>query len=121
MRSLSLEMPQTKVEKRIADVWQKALQVEKVGIYDNFFELGGHSLLLVQINKQLQEVLGSELSIVEMFKYPTIQTLSQYLSGKSSKQDTTEGDYYRSQIQSEGKALRKQQLHLRQQHRSRKN
>ncbi|MGL5924604.1 amino acid adenylation domain-containing protein, partial [Chroococcidiopsis sp.] len=43
-RSLSLEMPQTKVEKLIADVWQKILLIEKVGLDDNFFDLGGNSL-----------------------------------------------------------------------------
>ncbi|WP_292720263.1 non-ribosomal peptide synthetase [Nostoc sp. JL34] len=112
-------MPKTEVEKIIAEVWQKALQVEKVGICDNFFELGGHSLLLVQINQQLQAVLSSELSIIDMFKYPTIQTLSQYLSGKLPKQDTSEKNNPRNQIQSDIKALKNGQLQLRRQHRSR--
>jgi acyl-coenzyme A synthetase/AMP-(fatty) acid ligase/acyl carrier protein len=112
-------MPKTEVEKIIAEVWQKALQVEKVGICDNFFELGGHSLLLVQINQQLQTALSSELSILDMFKYPTIQTLSQYLSGKLPKQDTSEKNNPRNQIQSDIKALKNGQLEIRRQHRSR--
>ncbi|WP_397324696.1 amino acid adenylation domain-containing protein [Nostoc sp. 2RC] len=112
-------MPKTEVEKIIAEVWQKALQVEKVGICDNFFELGGHSLLLVQINQQLQTALSSELSILDMFKYPTIQTLSQYLSGKLPQQDTSEKNNPRNQIHSDIKALKNRQLELRRQHRSR--
>ena len=42
-------MPQTDMERSIANVWQDVLQVEKVGIYDNFFDLGGHSLLIIQV------------------------------------------------------------------------
>ncbi|QDL09660.1 non-ribosomal peptide synthetase [Brasilonema octagenarum UFV-E1] len=111
-------MPNTEAEKIIAGIWQKALQVEKVGIYNNFFELGGHSLLLVKINQQLQEELGLELSIVDMFNYPTIHSLSQYLSTKLKKEDTMNEKKSRSQSYSESKTLRNQQLQSRQQYRS---
>ncbi|BAZ21897.1 amino acid adenylation [Kalymmatonema gypsitolerans NIES-4073] len=111
-------MPNTEAEKIIADIWQKALKVEKVGIYNNFFELGGHSLLLVRINQQLQEIFGLEVSIVDMFNYPTIHTFSQYLSTKVHKQDTIKQNNFRTQSQSEIKSLRNQQLQSRQQYRS---
>ncbi|MBP5971506.1 amino acid adenylation domain-containing protein [Brasilonema sp. CT11] len=111
-------MPNTEAEKIIAGIWQKALAVEKVGIYNNFFELGGHSLLLVKINQQLQEELGLELSIVDMFNYPTIHSLSQYLSTKRKKEDTMNEKKSRSQSHSESKTLRNQQLQSRQQYRT---
>ncbi len=113
-------MPNTEAEKIIAGIWQKALKVEKVGIYDNFFELGGHSLLLVQINQQLQEKLSLELSIVDMFNYSTIHSLSQYLNTKARKEDTIKENNSRTQSHSETKALRNQQLQSRQQYRSQK-
>ncbi|MFN6569722.1 amino acid adenylation domain-containing protein, partial [Dendronalium sp. ChiSLP03b] len=113
-------MPNTEVEKIIAGIWQKALAVEKVGIYNNFFELGGHSLLLVKINQQLQEEFGLELSIVDMFNYPTIHSLSQYLSNKVPKEDTIKQNNFRPKSHSEVKALRNQQLQSRQQYRSQK-
>ncbi|MDZ8090962.1 MAG: amino acid adenylation domain-containing protein [Nostoc sp. DedQUE05] len=111
-------MPNTEVESIIAGIWQKALAVEKVGIYNNFFELGGHSLLLVKINHELQEELGLELSIVDMFNYPTIHSLSQYLNTKSYKEESTKQNNYRTQSDNEVKSLRKQQLESRQQYRS---
>ncbi|MBR8838801.1 MAG: amino acid adenylation domain-containing protein [Stigonema ocellatum SAG 48.90 = DSM 106950] len=111
-------MPNTEVGKIIAGIWQKALEVEKVGIYDNFFELGGHSLLLVRINQQLQEVFSLELSIVDMFNYPTIDNLSQYLSTKIQKEETSQPNNYRTQYHSESQAIKNQQLQLRQQYRS---
>ncbi|WP_392535134.1 non-ribosomal peptide synthase/polyketide synthase [Nostoc sp. C117] len=109
-------MPNTEVERIIAGIWQKTLEVEKVGIYNNFFELGGHSLLLVRINQQLQEKFGLEVSIVDMFNYPTIHRLSQHLSTKLNKEDTLKQNNSRPQSPSEIKALRNQQLQLRQQY-----
>ncbi|MEH2261607.1 amino acid adenylation domain-containing protein [Nostoc sp.] len=111
-------MPNTEVERIIAGIWQKALVVEKVGIYNNFFELGGHSLLLVKVNQQLQEEFGLELSIVDMFNYPTIHSLSQYLITKINQEDPTKQNNQRSQSHSEIKSLRNQQLESRQQYRS---
>ncbi|GET38795.1 non-ribosomal peptide synthetase/type I polyketide synthase [Microseira wollei] len=82
-------MPQTRVEQIVAAVWQEMLHVEKVGIYDNFFELGGHSLLVVQVHHKLQEILGVKLSVVEMFQYPTIHSLSEHLSDNLGIQDAS--------------------------------
>jgi acyl-CoA synthetase (AMP-forming)/AMP-acid ligase II/acyl carrier protein len=111
-------MPNTEVETIIAGIWQKVLKVEKVGIYNNFFELGGHSLLLVRINQQLQEIFFLELSIVDMFNYPTVHSLSKYLNTKLKKEDPIQENTYRNQSHSESKTLRNQQLKSRQQYRS---
>jgi hypothetical protein len=72
--------PRSEIERLIAGVWQDALRVEKVGVHDNFFNLGGHSLLIVQVNSKLREVLQAEVSIIEMFKYPTVSALAEHLS-----------------------------------------
>ncbi len=71
--------PQNATEKTIATIWQEVLKLDQVGINDNFFEIGGDSLLMAQLSSQLSAVLPSKLSIVELFQYPTIQSLSQYL------------------------------------------
>jgi len=72
--------PQTELEQIIASIWQEVLHLEKVGIYDNFFDLGGHSLLIVQVHSRLQARLKRNISMVEMFKYPTIELLAKHLS-----------------------------------------
>jgi len=78
-------VPQNAVEKQIADIWQAVLGLLEVGVYDNFFELGGHSLLLVQTQSKLQALFGQSLSLVEMFKYPTISALAAYLTTDSQE------------------------------------
>ncbi|MFB2973192.1 amino acid adenylation domain-containing protein [Aerosakkonema sp. BLCC-F183] len=72
--------PQTELEQIIATIWQEVLRLEKVGIYDNFFDLGGHSLLIVKVHSRLQAKLEKNISMVEMFKYPTIESLAKHLS-----------------------------------------
>ncbi|NIR48174.1 amino acid adenylation domain-containing protein [candidate division KSB1 bacterium] len=75
--------PQNEVERAIAGIWQEVLGVKKVGVDDNFFDLGGHSLLLVQVQNKLQAVFNRDLSIIELFKYPTIKAQARYFSLES--------------------------------------
>ena len=72
-------------ERVIAEVWQKLLGLEKVGVNDNFFELGGHSLLVVRAHNLLKERLDAEVSLIELFKHPTISALAFSISGASTK------------------------------------
>ncbi|WP_094531648.1 non-ribosomal peptide synthetase [Pseudanabaena sp. SR411] len=83
MRSQAVDdyvMPQTAAERLIASVWQEVLQINNVGIYDNFFEIGGNSLLLVQAYSKLQNLFGSQVSMVILFRYPNIHALAEHLS-----------------------------------------
>jgi amino acid adenylation domain-containing protein len=79
--------PRNKIEQRVANIWQELLRMDKVGINDNFFDLGGHSLLMVQLHSKLRETFNKkELSIVEVFKHPTVKLLARYISGEQSSQ-----------------------------------
>ncbi len=71
--------PKSEMEQAIASIWQGVLQLEQVGIQDNFFDLGGHSLSMAQVHSQLLELLDAEISLLELFQYPTIATLSERL------------------------------------------
>jgi acyl carrier protein len=72
--------PVTDLEGTVAAVWRAALSVPQVGLQDNFFDLGGHSLLMVQVQQQLKAALGRDLSITDLFRFPTIRSLSQHLA-----------------------------------------
>jgi acyl transferase domain-containing protein/acyl carrier protein len=72
--------PKSELERRIAAVWQEALGIEKVGVHDNFFDLGGHSLLLAKVHARLREALDRDLSLVDLFKNPTVSSLASALS-----------------------------------------
>jgi amino acid adenylation domain-containing protein len=76
--------PGTPVEILIAGIWSEVLGVKRVGLHDNFFDLGGHSMLMVQVQARVAEKLNKEISIVEMFQYPTPGSLARHLSSPSS-------------------------------------
>ncbi|MEM9385014.1 MAG: amino acid adenylation domain-containing protein [Pseudomonadota bacterium] len=73
--------PTGEVEREVARLWEEALQVDRVGVHDNFFELGGTSLTLVQLHPKLAERLGASIELVDLFRYPTVQTLARHISG----------------------------------------
>jgi acyl carrier protein len=89
--------PETKIEQQIANIWQKVLHVNPIGIHDNFFELGGNSLLLVQVQEKLAGVLNQEVPVLKLFEYPSISTLTQYLENQSpSEQVAIKKSYARA-------------------------
>lgn len=103
-------MPQTQMEQTIATVWQKALNLENIGIHNNFFELGGHSLLMVKVHSQLRELFPIDLSLLDMFRYPTISSMAEFFSQtKNQKLSLTETNIQIEKITS-GKSQQKKRL-----------
>jgi amino acid adenylation domain-containing protein len=106
--------PRKELEKVVAGIWKELLQVRKVGIDDSFFELGGHSLLLVQAHQRILEVADRELSLTDMFRYPTIRTLVQYLS-----RDEGDGESISTQKRADRAEARRAAMAQRRQYRQR--
>jgi aryl carrier-like protein len=69
----------TATEQKLARVWSEVLNLTRVGIHDNFFDLGGHSLLIPQIYSRLRAQGYTDLTIVDLFHYPTIKLLAERL------------------------------------------
>jgi acyl carrier protein len=78
--------PANGLEEKIAAIWKDVLKLPQVGSRDNFFDLGGHSLLAVQAHRRLRDALGRDLSITDIFRFPTIQSLGAYL-GRDGEDD----------------------------------
>jgi acyl transferase domain-containing protein/acyl carrier protein len=79
MQQTAYVAPRGELEERIAAIWREMLKLEQVGIKDNFFELGGHSLLLMETHARLCAELHCELKVVDLFAYPTIESLAKHL------------------------------------------
>jgi nonribosomal peptide synthetase DhbF len=71
--------PQTPTEQVLAQIWREALHLERVGINDNFFDVGGHSIALASILVPINRALGRELTLLDLFRYPSIAALARYL------------------------------------------
>ncbi|MEG4941561.1 amino acid adenylation domain-containing protein [Microcoleus sp. F4-D5] len=102
--------PQTDIEQAIATVWQQVLHLEKVGVDDNFFDLGGHSLLMAQAHSKLREVMDRDVSMIEMFKYPTISSLAQYLSEEPEEKSSVGKN--RDRINKQKEAINRQKQRM---------
>ncbi len=66
-------------EMSLIELWKEILEHEAFTPQDNFFEVGGHSLLLVKLKDLIAEKLREEVSIVDLFHYPTIHSLAAFL------------------------------------------
>ncbi|HEX6292587.1 MAG TPA: amino acid adenylation domain-containing protein [Herpetosiphonaceae bacterium] len=114
--------PRTELEQTAAAIWSDLLQIDRVGMNDNFFDLGGHSLLLVQLHSRLRDALSREISVIDLFKYPTISALSEHLSHEGAApvdvvESAQEPTPQRSELRREGV---RRQKDLRQRHRANK-
>ncbi|MCP4215214.1 MAG: KR domain-containing protein, partial [bacterium] len=78
--------PQIPLEHTIADVWQKHLGIDRVGMDDNLFELQATSLDIVRVNGLLKKKLKKDIPVVTMFNYPTIGKLAKFLSTDNKKE-----------------------------------
>ncbi|AXG70214.1 tyrocidine synthase 3 [Kordia sp. SMS9] len=77
--------PSTETERKLAEIWQEVLGVDKVGITDNFFELGGHSLKITQLINKINKELQSSLTVQQVFVFPTIKGLSKEITTTNYK------------------------------------
>jgi len=78
--------PRNTLEKKLRDIWYDILDrnplhiQQPIGIDDNFFDLGGHSLKVMQMTSKLHKEYQIKLSLVEIFKTPTIRELANTIS-----------------------------------------
>ena len=78
--------PVTKIEIRLAEIWEEVLNVPSVRLDDDFFDLGGHSMLAVKMIARLNESLGYDIPLAALFESPTLAGLAKYAERSSSQQ-----------------------------------
>lgn len=67
-------------QETLCSLFAAVLDVPRVGIDDSFFDLGGQSLTGIRLINQINLELGVDLSIEQLFDYPTVSDLDRYLS-----------------------------------------
>jgi amino acid adenylation domain-containing protein len=97
--------PGTDMEKMVADAWKEVLKLDKVGINDSFFDLGGNSLDFIKVKTKLKIMIGREVPVVDMFRYPTVSLLANYLS-EGEMQLTFSNEKIDKSIDKMGKAVK---------------
>ena len=89
-QEINYTAPSSKIENQLESIWREVLKLDKIDVNSSFFDLGGHSLLLAQVRSKIENVLKKEVSMMDLFKYPTIATLSGFLLGNNEAETITE-------------------------------
>ncbi len=105
--------PTNETEKKVAEIWQEILDVENIGSNDNFFDLGGHSLNVIQVQTKVKEVFDKELSVVDLFKYPTVSSFAKYLINGGTDLEEKEKKMERANKQKMNLALQRERMKMR--------
>ena len=67
--------PSTETEKKIAQVWQDVLGINRVSATDGFFCIGGNSIKAISAVAKLQKFFA--ISINDLFNYPVLRKLAE--------------------------------------------
>jgi len=71
--------PKTEIEVLVAEIWQSVLKIPRIGVFDNFLNLGGDSLRAIRIVARINEQLDLDISLNQIFEWPTISELSHHI------------------------------------------
>jgi amino acid adenylation domain-containing protein len=71
-----LVAPRTKLERRLADIWERDLGIQPIGVTDNFFDLGVTSIVAATLFAAIEHELGGSLPLGAIFRAPTIESLA---------------------------------------------
>ena len=76
--------PRNETEKKLLEIWKAILGLQRIGVNENFFDCGGHSLKATQLISQVQKEMDTDISIREVFSYPTIMQLAQIIDEREN-------------------------------------
>ncbi|MBU2708592.1 amino acid adenylation domain-containing protein [Zooshikella marina] len=74
----------------LQSIWCQLLQRQSVGLQDKFFELGGNSILLTRMHGLLPANVQSTVSLIDLFKLPTIASIVHYVEQQASTEKPAE-------------------------------
>jgi FkbH-like protein len=94
-------VPSGKIEQQLSAVYRNVLKQEHINVDASFFDMGGSSLLLVKLASALKEQMNLDVSITDLFKYPSITSLAKYLNDKKQTNKGVNKSRLRASIQRE--------------------
>ena len=74
------------LEQKVAQIWQRILGRDEIGVHDNFFDLGGNSLLALQLVSEIGQELDIQIAPVTLFEFPTVRALTRHLNPESAQE-----------------------------------
>ncbi len=75
-------------QKKVREIWQALLEQDRIDADANFFDIGGHSILAVRMQGQLTEAFDRKFRISEVFRFPTIHTMTANIEQANTKSES---------------------------------
>jgi hypothetical protein len=83
--------PATLIETMLASLYGDLLGLEQVGATDGFFAIGGNSLLAMRLTRMLDDELGADVGVADVFLAPAPRQLAALLRDKHGFEDSAVG------------------------------
>jgi len=77
--------PEGEQQRKLCEIWQHVLELDRIGMHDNFFELGGHSLKAIALVSKIHKELGVEMSFGDVFQYPTVDQMARAIADREQR------------------------------------
>ncbi|HEY0556706.1 MAG TPA: acyltransferase domain-containing protein, partial [Thermoanaerobaculia bacterium] len=76
--------PLDDTERAVAEIWSRALGIERIGTHDNFLELGGDSLIGLQVVHAVQARFELADRTFSLYEHPTVAAIARFVEGGES-------------------------------------
>jgi len=88
-REHTVVAPKTLTQERLAEIWKQVLEINQVSIQDRFLDIGGDSMRLIRAYRALSELYPEQLTVADLFKYNTIESLGAFIDATSATEQFT--------------------------------
>jgi tyrocidine synthetase III len=75
-----LVAPANDTQRQLVSIWQQVLEIESVSITDNFFNVGGDSIKAIKLVHLVNNQIGSDLKIPDLYINETIKKLAVHIT-----------------------------------------
>ncbi len=80
--------PRSQLEAQLTSVWEKVLEVKRVGIKDDFQELGGSSLLAITLISEIEQTLQQKIPLKALSNLTTVEQMARcFAEGQPTIED----------------------------------
>ncbi|MFE4511358.1 amino acid adenylation domain-containing protein, partial [Bacillus subtilis] len=71
--------PRNETEKKLIQLWEQVLGIEKVSVLNYFYDLGGNSLSATLLHAYIQKEFGIRLSLASILQNPTVEIMAKQI------------------------------------------
>jgi len=101
VRRQKKQLNANQIQLDILSIWREVLDNPSIQVTDNFFDVGGKSILIPNIVIRLKNELGLDIDIVDVFQYPTVSSISEFLSPTINENQNSDSTVWNTKTESD--------------------